>query len=304
MLATTICFAIALSATTACAQDHSESGNPAPTPTYSILNRSDPAPHNTGIVPVDHLPITPELNQFLTELVLESIPHQYTNDKKWGKQEKRFSGIDFRRDSDRGRLETKRRYKMVNHGTWRKYSATLIDPRQHFSIELAEVSRLPDGQTFFQVNFTSRLKIEARQAKWAKGVQLYSISAHGKAAVRLQIDCELEIGIDVNSMPPDLVLQPKVTDAKIHVDEFRIDRVSKLGGEFAQQVSKLARAELEERIEEKEQKLVQKTNDKISKKQDELRISVADALKSKWYQRTANLLPDPNPDAVGDSDHR
>ncbi len=246
----------------------------------------------------------PDLNQLLTGIVLEHLPHNYVDEKKWGQQEKRWSGIEFRRDGDRGRLESQRRYRMVNHGTWQKYRVELIDPQQQFSVGLHDVARTENGLTSFSVSFDARLKLEARQSKWAHGVQLYSLTADGHATVRLQVFCELDTGLDFRNFPPDLVFMPTVTDARIVVDDFRLDRVSKVGGELAQQVSRYARRELEQKIEQKEQQLVRKINERIAKKQDRLRLSVVDAVKLNWYSQTREFLPENVKQALNNADDR
>ena len=247
----------------------------------------------------DKFEVSSELNQFLTRLVLKNMPHQYSEDKKWGKQEKRWDGIRLRRDHPGGRLETKRRYKMVNHGSWQKYSAQLSDPEKEFSIELQDLTRTKEGKTKFQVDVGADLNLQARQSKWVKGVQLFSFSAEGFAKIRLSVSCVMDIGLDFSNFPPDLVLQPEVTDARIHVDEFRLNRVSKAGGEVAQQVARRAKRELEKRIAEKEQKLVKKMNKEIDENRDDLRISTADALKFKLFRDSKEFLPEDVKQALG-----
>lgn len=232
------------------------------------------------------------LDEILTKIVLDNMPHEYADDKKWGAQKKRWRGIKFRRDSDDGRLETKRRYKMVNHGTWRKYAAQLIDPNQEFTVELKDMKSLPSGATEFDLHFGARLKLDARQSKWVNGVQLYSVSVDGHAKLQLQVTCEMKTTMDFANFPPDLVFAPTVTNANIEVDEFRIDRVSKAGGEFAQQTTRHVRKLLNEKIDEKEEKLVEKLNKQLTKKKDSLRLSVSEAIKSKWYKQAKPFLPD------------
>ena len=214
--------------------------------------------------------------------------------KSGASKKKRWRGIKFRRDADDGRLETKRRYKMVNDGTWRKYNAQLIDPKQEFTVELQDMKSLPSGAAEFNLQFGASLKLDARQSKWVNGVQLYSFSVDGHAKLRLQVTCEMLTTMDFSNFPPDLVFAPKVTNANIEVAEFRIDRVSKAGGEFAQQTTKHVRKLLDEKVDEKEEKLVEKLNKQLTKKKDKLRLSVADAIKSKWYEQAKPFLPNPN----------
>jgi hypothetical protein len=241
------------------------------------------------------------INRIIRRLALEAIPHTYNNDKDWGGQEQRWDGLKFRRDEG-GRLETKRKWKMVNHGTWKKYSATLINPEQNFQVEVKNFHQAANGNLAFDVHFGTRLRFDARQAKWTKGVQLYSISADGHGKIRLMVSCELDIDMDISKFPPDFIFTPTVTHADLIVDEFRIDRVSKLGGEFAQQVTRAARKILDDEVAEKESDLVQKINRKLSENQDDFRLSLADSIKQKWTPEVKELLPEPIRKALDSKD--
>lgn len=234
---------------------------------------------------------TAELNNWLTKLVLAHIPHEYVQDKKWGGQVRHWSGVAVRRDSPQGKLETNRRYKMVNHGDWQKYSAKLSDPENKFSVQLVRVALTPENKAAYEFKFQSDLQMEARLAKWVKGIQAYSISAEGHARVALNLIFVLDMRLDWNQLPPDLVFSPQVASAKIQIEEFRLDRVSKVGGEIAQQLSRLARRELESQIHAKEEKLVQKLNKEIADNRDRLRLSIAEAVQLKWYEPSRPFLP-------------
>ncbi len=232
---------------------------------------------------------TASLNRLITGLVLQHMPHTYERDKDWGGQAERWDGIRW--DTDGWQIKTKRRKKLVNHGTWRKYSASLADPEREFVVSVTNIRQTAGQRLAFRLNFATRLNLFARQAEWVKGVQLYSLSAEGHAAVRLALDVELEIQLDPGRLPPDLIFRPQVTAADLVVDDFRIDRVSKLGGEFAIQVTRLARRELDAEIAEKEAELVEKINRQIRKNGDDLRLSLADALHSRWADSARPFLP-------------
>lgn len=257
-----------------------------------ILDRIASAPDQTAVQrPSTDRPPSKELDQLLTKIVLSNLPHEYVQDKKWGQKSKRWAGVRFRRDDEDSKLETKRRFKMVNHGTWQKYSAELVDPENQFNVQLGNVAQNRDGQTTMDIGFNADLKLDARQAKWVKGVQLYSLSAEGTASVQLVVSCDVGVDLDFGQFPPDLILKPVVRKAKLNVEKFKLDRVSKAGGEVAQQVSKYARKELDARIAEKEKKLVKKLNQEIAENEDKLRLSIADAIGNKWFDQTKEFLP-------------
>ena len=228
-----------------------------------------------------------KLDDFLTQLALDSMPVRYVEDKDWGKQKERCDGskVSFKN----GRLLTKRRKKMVNHGTWDRYEVSLVDPENSFSVQLNNFEETDSDRVTFDVIITAKVNVVARQAKWVKGVQLYSISADGSAAVKLAISASLGSRLDVAKFPPDLIFDPRIEDAKIELEDFRIDRVSKAGGEFAQQVTRIVKSKLDKKVAAKEEKLVKKLNAKIEKNRDRLTLSANDAVKSKWAAAAQKL---------------
>ncbi len=282
---------------TGVAQEGQRDAVPASQP-LSVVEAAEVVP-NSGAVG-SSVDAGENIDKFLTRLALDSIPHTFTEDKDWGQQDERWDGIKWHRDG--WRISTNRRKKVVNHGNWRKYSTELINPQEDFSVQVKNLRKLENGKTAFDVHITAHLKIHARESKWVKGVQLYSFSAAGHTRVRLKVSCELGVKMDITRFPPDLMFSPVATDADLIVDEFRIDRISKAGGEFAQQMTKVVREELDKKIEEKEDKLVDKINKQLSKKQDKLKLSIADALQSRFTAQAKPFLPDDVQQAIGKAD--
>ncbi len=228
------------------------------------------------------------LDDFLTKLALDSMPVRYVEDKDWGQQSERWDGVKV--SFKDGRLKTKRRKKKVNHGTWKRYEASLIDPNESFAVQLNNFRETESDRVTFDVLATAKIKLEARQSKWVKGVQLYSISADGSANVQLILSVSLGSQMDVTKFPPDLIFDPHVEAAKIQLTEFRIDHVSKAGGEVAQQITRAVRKKIDEKITKKEEKLVEKLNAKIEKSRDRFTLSIHDAVKSKWASAAQKLV--------------
>ena len=229
-----------------------------------------------------------KIDQLLTRLVLENIPHEFEDTKDWGRQVERWDGVKFRREGLK--IETERRRKSVNDGTWTRYSVRLRDPKEKFSIQIKNMREPVKNRFTLDVHFISELSLKARHSKWLRGVQLFSVSAEGFASLRLVVSVDLEIKPVSLKFPPDFVVSPVVTNADIVLDEFRIDRIGKVGGEVSQQITKAVRSELDDKIEQKESKLVQRLNKEIDKNRDDLRISIADSIQAKWYTTAKEFL--------------
>lgn len=229
------------------------------------------------------------LGKLVTSLVLAQMPHQYTREKNWGNQTERWDGIEWRREG--WRLETKRKRKLVNDGTWRRYTAQLVDPKKKFAIRVVDISETEDNKLGVVLDFSAQLKLHGRQSKWVKGVQLYSISADGRARVNLRVHATIGIRLDITRFPPDVVFEPEITKADLAVHEFQLDRVSKVGGEGAQQLTRAVRQILDNEVVEKREKLATKINEQIERNEEHLRLSIKDAVDSDWYEKAHPFLP-------------
>ena len=230
-----------------------------------------------------------KIDALITKMVLENIPHQFKEDKDWGKQESRWNGVDIRRDGLK--LRTHRKKKMFNHGTWKKYEVSLLNPKEQFAISVKNMREAEDGKMAFDVHVSANLKIDGRQAKWVRGVQLFNVSIDGKTKVNLVATIELRTLMDITKFPPDLAFRPEAKSVDISLSDFRIDRISKVGGEVAQQVTRIAERAIKERMEKEEVKTVKKLNKEFEKNADKLKLSLQDAMSTKWSAAAKKFMP-------------
>lgn len=248
-----------------------DAARPAPTPTSeSAALSAMPRDDSDGAA----------LNRLVTQWVLESVPHTIHDDRDWGTTTKRFNGVRLRREGTR--LETKRDWVDVNHGVWRKATARLVDPEKQFSIEIKNVRLTDQAETAFDVAVHSPLAAEVRQSHWVQGVQLYSVSADLTATVKLTLSCTLDVQWDFADRTRAVEIKPRVTAADLLLEDFAVQHVSKLGGEFAQQVTKIAESYLARQTDTHERVIVEKLNRQIAKESDNLRISIAELSETPW----------------------
>lgn len=235
-----------------------------------------------GSAQVPQEPANKTVDHLITQLVLESLPRDYVDDRHWGKTAQRFNGVHLRREG--WKIETERDWATVNHGTWKKSTIRLVDPDHQFNAEMRRVRPADDGgsSVAFDLAFETPLTAEVRQAQWVNGVQIYSISADVDARIQLTVSFELSVEYDTRRLPPDIVFHPKAIAADLKFKQFRVQRISKLGGEFAQQVTELAESHLGEFTRAQEPKIVEKINRQIDKHEADFRVSLGTAFESEW----------------------
>lgn len=226
------------------------------------------------------IPVGESLQQYLTNLVLEEVPRDYENTKKWGGQKRVMSGLKWEREGIK--IESHRQWKQVNHGTWSRYKLKLVDPEQTFEVRLENLRDLGDSTAAFDLIGVARLDCSGRMSQWQRGVQVISLSADATAQVRLTSHIEVKMAAAAGSFPPDIVLSPKVTAADLQLQEFELQRLGIADGPLVKQLGELVEEGVQDYLAEHREKLAEKMNKAIDKKREKLRIPLSKLTTSKW----------------------
>jgi hypothetical protein len=213
-------------------------------------------------------------------IALAAIPEQYENRKHWGMTAERWDGLIIRREGLR--IETKRRMKEVNHGTWKMYRVRLLDPEDEFLLQVDNLRQTPDKQAACDITVIARLAVFGRISQWEKGIQLYSLSADAQARVRLQMACTFQLSLDPTRHPPDVVVEPAVTKAEVELIDFRLQRLSDLHGPLVKQLGRGMRKIVEDRLQDQQPSIPEKINRQIAKNQDHLKLSLQQLVQEQW----------------------
>ncbi len=246
-------------------------------------------------------PSSDGVQKLLTEIIRSTIPTDYENTKDWGKTKEVKRGLTIRRDGLR--ITTKRKRRQVNHGTWKKYQVHLIDPDKYFRIRVENYVEQPNHRAAFDLVVDAKLDVFGRYSKWESGLQLISLGASAESTVELRVRCDVGLKVDPTKFPPDVMLDPKVTKADLHLREFRLRELSDLKGPLAKSLSSSVREILEDVIARKRERMVQKMNDKIDRSRDKLRLSLSDMLKTSWASKIpgASAITSPKSESTSTS---
>lgn len=245
--------------------------------------RLSPAQDNASILlntPVEMGSIaTPELVAWLTAMVHDNLPPTYEDDRKWGQQKEVWDGVKLWREN--GHFETKRRTKLVNAGTWTRYSIAVVEPEKNLHVEFNRLETLPDSRIGFEVTVECPLDVFGRMSQWTRDVQIVSISANADAACRLTIDGTVQFQMNVLKLPPDIAIKPHVDHAHIELTNYRVRRISQVGGDFAKVLGNSLRGIVDEKLDDMNSKLADKINKQFDKNSHRLSFSTQDWLRSK-----------------------
>ncbi len=218
------------------------------------------------------------LDEAITTVVRDLMPHKFSDESDWGLQESHTTGVRVKRDGLRLRVE--RRRHPVNHGTWKRYRAELLNPEREFEIRLENLKGAGKRRISVEAVFIASLRVDARVAEWRRGVQLLSVGAEADARVQLRVRCEVGLDIDKGTIS----LQPTVKSAKLDLLEFEVRKLGRVGGTVAEELGRGGRRFIEKKLTKEEERLVRKMNERIEKHEDKMRLSLEDVAKSKWQR--------------------
>lgn len=251
---------------------------------FAEMPRSVPAQESTA-APEPLNALGPD--SLVRSLLLANLPREYENTKQWGKTKPRWDGLHISLDGMR--IKTKRRWKDVNHGTWTRYKAILVDPEHQLAIQFANLRQTPTQIAAFDLTVDARLTLTGRLSEWQQGIQLYSFSTEADAAVRLTMSCEARFTFDASKFPPDVLIAPRVTAAQLDLREFNLRRISDADGPLVRKLGDSVQDILQDEINERRGKLVEKMNRALDKQSGKLRLSVHDLTTAGWNKLvTAN----------------
>ena len=237
------------------------------------LPAGDPAQQ---LLALDPQTVSPQeqatFRELITSIALDTMPHNYEDKRKWGQTKEVFDGLKVSREGLQ--IKTKRRWKQVNHGTWKLYRLWLINPEEDFHVTVENVEVHGPLRLSFDLVVDARLGAFARLSQWQLDVQLLSVSIDAEALVRLRVSCEVQLRVDTQGYPPDLVLEPVATDADLVLLDFRLQRISDLKGPLVKELGEELHDRLQEEIEQREVKLLERINRQIEKRRDRLRLSL------------------------------
>jgi hypothetical protein len=237
----------------------------------------------------------PELSAAIRWLALQHLPPRYEDEKGWGKTTEVFDHLSMRFDG--GKLKTKRRYRTVNHGTWTRYVIDLVNPEQALSLNIARMQPLPDGGVRCEFELQADVALFGRLSRWRHDWQTISISATADATVRMTTAIDIRLLFNPLKLPPDIYFRPRVQAAHVELVHFRLQRVSQLDGPLVKELGKGLRKELERRLDDYDQQLVEKMNRALEKQQDKFQLSMQDWSRTqfnRWLQTqptTAQAIP-------------
>lgn len=222
--------------------------------------------------PASTLPsLAPEIiAQLSAPLIAEVIPREYERSDDWGKTRTITTGV--RSSGNFFKFDIHRRKDDVKDGVWKKYRVTLVEPEKNLVVRIDNLRKLESGRYSLTFFVTAKIHGWVRAVVYERGIHIISLESEGDTTVRLWLDAEIGIeSVSGKSALPGLALRPVVTNARLKLDDFELQRISDVSGPIVHELGDGLRHVIEDRFSGPE--LVAKINRSLEKRRDRLEIT-------------------------------
>lgn len=171
---------------------------------------------------------------------------------------------------------------MRNHGPWRKYRVTAINPAQTLIVEVRNVAQLANHTDFdLLVGFDAQFDFQ--QEIWRRGIRLYSGSTKARAKVWAKLKCEVTIKFEpTKGFFPDLIVQIHVGKAELSYTGLDVQHIAGIGGDGAKILGEALQETIKQVKPSLEKQLLEKAGAALMKAANtkEVRVSLGKLFKS------------------------
>jgi hypothetical protein len=218
----------------------------------------------------DPAPSAEEFSQIVAQLITEAIPRQYERTKDWGRTKQITTGV--RSSGNFFKFDIHRRKSEVKHGVWKHYRVELVEPDKNLLVRIENLRITGPGRYALTLFVSSKLHGWARAKVYERGIHLIALEAEGEGPIELKLDAEIALeSIPTDSWVPGVAVRPVITDARLILDEFRINRISDVRGSLARELGDGLRHLVEDELSGP--KLVAKLNRSIEKRRERLQFT-------------------------------
>jgi hypothetical protein len=213
---------------------------------------------NTG-----NMLMTPELTDAVRGLVLLLVPESIEDVDGWGKERRVQSGLNI--ELNDGRLETSRRHRFVNHGSWVRYRVRLENPAETFRIHIRLRQPGDTARSCYDVSIQARVHVIGQQQQWNLGVMLWSLTAEADVDVSLNTVLELSREIVHSESGWGLRLKPQIQTAFLEIERFRLQRISRGKGSLVHEAGEWLKPLIEQRVDRENKEIADRLNRSFAK---------------------------------------
>jgi hypothetical protein len=210
-----------------------------------------------------------EFSKMIHKMVIKDLPKEIEDKSGWGQMAPLTEKLLFPRiPRVKIRVGDKEGFP---DGLWKKFKVRFPEPEKNIKINVKDFSKV-DAKTF-RLAVDSEVVVvgDGEAQNWQKGLRLGQIDAQAGALVGLNMVFNIGVTFDTKKFPPDINIEPKMTELGIDLKEFNLRRVSNavtgiaIEGDTAKDIGNDLKDTLKSFIKSQEPDIKNRANEAIAK---------------------------------------
>jgi len=161
-----------------------------------------------------------ELSKRIRALALKEAPKEFTASPGWG-QSTPFPPRLRLPNLPRTTIRVGDHLELAN-GSWKKAKIWMDNPDKDFALVVTELKPQEPSKYHLALTSTAPLLIDFEFQQWLNGLMLLGVNGRAKATIKVDLDCDVGLTLNVAKFPPEVSVEPKIAKTKIEVRELEV----------------------------------------------------------------------------------
>jgi hypothetical protein len=158
-------------------------------------------------------------SKIIHKVVVKQLPKEFEDASGWGQMMEVPANLPL---AGLRRLVKVGDHLEAPHGTWRRFKGKIEEPDKNLKIVVKEFKKLDEKTYRVVVDVDATILCRGEVQHWQKGLMLIGAEAAADANVTAAIVCDVAESLNVKKFPPELNIDPKVTELGLELVDVKV----------------------------------------------------------------------------------
>jgi ribosome maturation factor RimP len=160
-----------------------------------------------------------EFSKLIHKVVVKQLPREFEDNSGWGQMTEVPANLPL---AGLRKLVKVGDHLEAPHGTWRRFKGKIEEPDKNLKIVVKEFKKLDDKTYRVKVDVDATILCRGEVQQWQKGLMLIGGEASADANVTAAILCDVGVALNLKKFPPELNIEPKVTELGLELVDVKV----------------------------------------------------------------------------------
>lgn len=202
-------------------------------------------------------------SKLIHKTVVKELPKEFTDDTGWGQT----IPVPPKLPLPNLRTYLKKGNEVVlPHGAWQRFKGKVEEPDKNLKIAVKEFQKTADGKKYrLAAEVDVAIVCHGEWQLWQKGLLLVGAESSADASFKAEVFCEVGVTLNIKKFPPELGIEPKITDLKLNLVDFNFRHEPIIKGEAGDQIRRDLKELLRSLVKQSEGAVKDYANEAIEK---------------------------------------